>query len=115
MAYKDLREWMDRLESEGELCRIKVPVDWNLEIGGIVRENARKKGPALLFERIKGYARTRGRKLFAGGLGTQERVALLLGLPKESPARIMIGTMRERLRQPIKPVLVKGGPVKEHV
>lgn len=115
MAYKDLREWMDRLESEGELCRVKIPVDWNLEIGGIVRENARRKGPALLFERIKGYSKTRGKKLFAGGLGTQERVALLLGLPKESPARIMIGTVRERLRQPIKPVLVKDGPVKEHV
>nr|MBP8818913.1 UbiD family decarboxylase [Syntrophomonadaceae bacterium] len=32
MAYKDLREFIDRLEQEGELKRIDVEVDPELEI-----------------------------------------------------------------------------------
>ncbi len=35
MAFYSLREWIEKLESEGELNRIKAEVDWNLEIGGI--------------------------------------------------------------------------------
>ena len=38
MAYYDMREWIERLEKEGELARIHEEVDWDLEIGGIARE-----------------------------------------------------------------------------
>ena len=33
MASNDLREWIDILEKEGELSRVKAEVDWNLEAG----------------------------------------------------------------------------------
>ncbi len=34
---KDYREWLDLLESNGQLRRIKAEVDWNEEIGAITR------------------------------------------------------------------------------
>ncbi|MBI4187082.1 MAG: UbiD family decarboxylase, partial [Chloroflexi bacterium] len=37
MPFKDLREFISRLEKEGELERIPEEVDWNLEAGAIVR------------------------------------------------------------------------------
>jgi len=46
MAYRDLREWLSKLEKEGELAHIKTKVDWNEEIGGIVQEVMNKKGPS---------------------------------------------------------------------
>ena len=55
MAYKDLREWIETLESEGELARVKAKVDWDLEIGGITQRVFDEEGPALLFENIKGH------------------------------------------------------------
>lgn len=37
MAFKDLREYLDRLEEESELVRIREEVDWDLEAGAIIR------------------------------------------------------------------------------
>ena len=81
MAYRDLREFVRKLESEGELRRVKAEVDPVLEIAEVVQrlrrealrgENAPEKkpkdnagaahegptpaglGPALLFEKPKG-------------------------------------------------------------
>ena len=34
MAILDLSEWIDQLEKEGEVARVKEKVDWNLELGG---------------------------------------------------------------------------------
>jgi 4-hydroxy-3-polyprenylbenzoate decarboxylase len=55
MGFMDLRQWMQVLEKEGELRRITAEVDWDREIGAIARRVLEKKGPALLFEHIKGY------------------------------------------------------------
>ena len=57
MGFMDLRQWMQVLDKEGELRRITAEVDWDREIGAIARRVLEKKGPALLFENIKGYQR----------------------------------------------------------
>ncbi len=54
MAYKDLREFIARLEKAGELKRISAEVDPVLEITEITQRVTRAEGPALLFERPKG-------------------------------------------------------------
>jgi len=64
MKFMDLRQWIALLEKEGELRRITAEVDWNREIGAIARRVLEKKGPALLFESIKGYRSGRCSKLF---------------------------------------------------
>jgi 4-hydroxy-3-polyprenylbenzoate decarboxylase len=115
MAFRDLREWMVTLEGEGELARVKTKVDWNLEIGGITQEVFDKEGPALLFENIKDYDNTLCRKLFTGSLATYPRVALMLGLPKNTPYKDLIRIWRERSKKRVKPVIVSKGPVKENI
>ena len=66
---------MNLLEQQGELRRIKAEVDWDREIGAVTRRMLAKKGPALLFENIKGYRDGRCTKLFVSGLGSRWRSA----------------------------------------
>jgi len=112
---KDLRSWIDKLEAQGELKRIKAAVDWDGEIAEIRRRVLAERGPALLFENIKGYKNTWCRKLFVGGLSRTSRIALMLGLPKDAPRTDVLQLLRRRLREPIAPQPVTTGPVKENV
>jgi 4-hydroxy-3-polyprenylbenzoate decarboxylase len=50
MAYQDLRDFIARLEREGELKRIAVETDVDLEITEISDRVSKRGGPALLFE-----------------------------------------------------------------
>ena len=52
---KELRDFINRCEEEGELLRIKKEVDWHLELGTVAKLSEERKGPALLFENVKGY------------------------------------------------------------
>jgi UbiD family decarboxylase len=115
MAYKDLKEWIGTLEKEGELARIKTKVDWDREIGGITQEVFDKKGPALLFENIKDHENTLCTKFFTGSLAKYSRIALMMGLPKDTPPKEIIRTYMGRVNNPIKPVVVKTGPVKKNI
>jgi 4-hydroxy-3-polyprenylbenzoate decarboxylase len=54
LAYRDLRDFISRLDKEGELRRISVEVDPVLEITEITDRLSKSNGPALLFERPKG-------------------------------------------------------------
>ncbi len=86
MAYKDLREWIKRLDREGELKRVREEVDPILEIAEItdrVSKAGRKGGvkgyaaggPALLFERIKGYP---GARVLMNQFGSERRMRMAL-------------------------------------
>ena len=50
MAYRSLREFLDRLEGAGELVRVKERVDPVLEMAALADRAAKQGGPALLFE-----------------------------------------------------------------
>ncbi|MDP2646256.1 MAG: UbiD family decarboxylase [Desulfobacterales bacterium] len=115
MAYRDLREWIAKLESEGELIRITARVDWDLELAEISRRVLTRRGPALLFENIKDYGQTRCRKIMVNGIAKRSRVALMLGQPKNTPPQELIQIVRERFKHPVEPRRVDTGPVKENV
>ncbi len=51
MPYKNLKDFITRLESAGELKRIGAPVDVDLEITEITDRVSKAGGPALLFEK----------------------------------------------------------------
>jgi UbiD family decarboxylase len=53
MAYKDLREFLDVLKDKEMLKSVKRQVDANWEIGAIMRELFDRRGPAILFEKVK--------------------------------------------------------------
>ena len=55
MPYSSLEELVAHLEGLGELKRIRYPADPHLEISEITDRVVKSGGPALLFERPKGY------------------------------------------------------------
>ena len=112
MGFYSLREWIEQLEDEGELKRVKTEVDWNLEIGGILRKVCDTEGPALLFENIKDHKNTLCTRLFTGSLATFSRVAMMMGLPKDTPYEDLIKVWQERSKKRVKPVMVDDGPCK---
>ena len=115
MAFRDLRDWIAKLEQEGELKRVTAEVDWNREIGSVTRKTFDIGGPALLFENIKDYKDTRCRRLFTGGLGSYSRVAYMLDLPKNSSLKKITKITRERFDSIIKPIEINNGPLKENI
>ncbi len=75
MAYESLRDFIDDLEKRGLLVRVKEPVSTHLEMTEIGTRLIREKGPAVIFENVKGHSTPVLINLF----GTVERVALALG------------------------------------
>jgi UbiD family decarboxylase len=115
MTYPSLRDWIAKIDAVGELKHITAEVDWNLELGAIARRVVTQQGPALLFENIKDYHSTHGRRVFANGLGTRERTAMALGLPRETDYRGIVHFFKESFSCRLEPVIVTGGPVKQNV
>src|SRR6266571_604013 len=76
MAFQDLREFIAFLEKKGQLQRIKTPVKCELEITEITDRVSKAGGPALLFERVRGYDIPVVINLF----GSAERMSWALGV-----------------------------------
>ena len=98
MQYQDLREFIEALEAQGELIRIKAPVDANLEITEICRRTLDKQGPALLFENVNGATMP----VLANLFGTTKRVAMAMGQADLSALR-ELGKVLAQLKQPEPP------------
>ena len=57
MAFEDLRSFLDRLEREGELIRIKEELDPRYEVSALFRSlDQYNSAPAVLAENVKGYS-----------------------------------------------------------
>ncbi len=54
MAVEDIHDFINELEKNDELKRVKTEVDSNLEIAEIIRRQMYSNGPAILFENVKG-------------------------------------------------------------
>ena len=55
MPIEDIHQLISELEKHGELKRVKVEVDSELEIAEIMRREMYSDGPAILFENVKGF------------------------------------------------------------
>ena len=96
MKYKDLRDFISQLESQGELKRITAEVDPVLEMTEISDRVLREKGPALLFENPKGY----DTPVLANLFGTPERV----GMGESSVSALReVGKLLASLKEPSPP------------
>ncbi|MEW6143601.1 MAG: menaquinone biosynthesis decarboxylase [Thermodesulfobacteriota bacterium] len=73
--FYDLQEYIRYLEAIGDLVRVKAEVDPILEITEISSRVIKERGPALIFENVKGAAYPLAINLF----GSEERVELALG------------------------------------
>src|SRR5204863_3489249 len=114
-GFMDLRQWIALLEKQNELRRIRAEVDWDREIGAVSRRALERKGPALLFEAIKGYRSGRCTKVLTNALGERRRLALALGFPKDVGNAELVSYVMRKNRETIAPRVVATGPVKDVV
>jgi len=98
MKYKDLRDFIEQLEAQGELKRIQHEIDPHLEMTEICDRCLKAEGPALLFENPKGYNMPVLGNLF----GTPKRVALGMGADSVESLRD-IGKLLAMLKEPEPP------------
>ncbi len=110
-----MRSWLETLERAGQLTHVHALVDWDQEIGAIARINLSQHGPALVFDKIKDHENTRCTKFMTCGIGNKEQVALMLGLPPESSSKDIIHYLKDLYRNPVEPVTVPTGVVKDNI
>lgn len=113
MPFKGLREFIAKLETEGEVQPIADEVDCILEAGAILRKSAEAGLPAPFFQKIKGYPE--GYRLFGGGASKFSRMAIAMDMAPQTHPRDMMEEYLKRRQHPIKPVMVKNAPCKENV
>lgn len=77
MAYRDLQDFVSRLERQRELVRIQEPVSSKLEITEITDRVCKQLGPALLFENVQGHSMP----VLMNAFGSFRRMSLALDVP----------------------------------
>jgi len=75
MAINNMKEFIKKLDSEGELKRVYAQVDPILEIAEIADRMSKTQGPALLFENVKGSSFP----LIINAFGSFRRMKMALG------------------------------------
>lgn len=122
MAFRDMREFIQKLDDIGEVQKIEREVDWNLEMGAIIRRSYDLKAPAPFFLNVKDYPK--GYRGFGAPMGLsaqpgreRARVATALGLKPEASYQEIMDYYIGRKKNLIKPVRVSGSgaPCKENI
>lgn len=118
---KDLREYVRLLANIGELREIDEEVDWNLELGAVIRRCYDLKAPAPLFKKIKGIED--GFRVLGGSAGLSRndnvrlcRIAMSLGLSPHAGAHEIINTLATSIsKKGIPPKTVNAGACQENI
>jgi 4-hydroxy-3-polyprenylbenzoate decarboxylase len=118
MAYDDLRGWLSKVDSMGELKRIEV-ADWDLEMACFADPKVSGDLTSVfLFDKIKGYPS--GYRVVYPRLTTLRQTALTFDLPEGSQMEL-VEVLRQRWPQweaslnEFPPKVVESGPVMENV
>ena len=98
----DLRSYIAALEAHGQLHRVKTEVDWKYELCHVSKVNEEQKGPALLYENVKGY----DIPVFTSAFTTPQRLAIALEQdPSLSMSQLSKKWMELTTKQMVKPRL----------
>lgn len=76
MAYADLKAFIETLREHGELLEINEPVSAELEISAFADRAVKARGPALVFNNVRGY----DTPVLINAFGSMKRMALALEL-----------------------------------
>jgi 4-hydroxy-3-polyprenylbenzoate decarboxylase len=102
MPYRSLRDFMERLEREGGLVRVKAPVSPHLEMTEIQTRLLAEGGPAVLFENVLGPGGQRyDMPVLVNLFGTIARVAA--GMERRPDQLRELGETLAFLKQPEPP------------
>jgi len=119
MQYKDLREFLARVDAMGELKTISG-LHWDKEMGALTEMVYREKptdSPALLFNQIPGYPEKF--QCLYGMLASVRRFGLAMGLdvPEGASRMDFLAAYRAKMKKmtPIAPEVVDAGPVMENI
>lgn len=107
MPDRSLRTFIEQLERKGDLLRITEEVDPMFEISGVLKILDEQAGPAVMFDRPKGYSV----RAVGNLIGKRERLALAMGIQEKE----LIEEYLRRKEHPVPAKLVTEGPVKETV
>ena len=115
MANKDLRDWIEELEANGQLQHVSG-ADHHEEIGAIVDIHMHKMtNPAVMFDDIPGFEK--GTRVLANILTSVPRINIALGKPVDTTEIELVNYWRDYMKdQPVhEPIEVNGGPLVENV
>ena len=111
--FDDFRSFIDELNNIGDIVKI-TGADWNLEIGALSELSALRRGPALLFDEVKGYPK--GYRIASNVIMTPSRQKLAFGFPEGLSDLEIVRQWRGKFNQykPVPPIEVKTGPIMEN-
>jgi 2,5-furandicarboxylate decarboxylase 1 len=92
-AHRTLRDFIQVLRDEGELLSLSKPFDPKYEISAIISELGKRKAPAILFEKPKGFQISVIGNLF----GTIRRLSLALGMEEDRLLEDVISRLDKRI------------------
>ena len=113
----DLRAWIEKARDQGQLRDVEG-ADPRLEVGAITELNAKRRGPALLFDNFPGYRP--GFRVLTGAMLNSSTLGLTLGITDKLDTMTLTDRVAEKLRAidaqaPQYPVeFVGDGPVMEN-
>ncbi len=110
-AYRDLREFLDLLDQEGQLVRVPGPVMPEPDLGAIGRAAPDlESGPAVLVEKVVGYRQP----VVLNVQGSWANHALMLGMAKDASIKEQFFELdRKWSDYPVHPTWVDRAPVKQ--
>lgn len=100
-----LRDFLKRMEAEGEVLHIKDKVSPKFEMAALMKTF--DKGPIILFENVKKSST----KVVANVCATRERICKALNISRER----LYNRLVEAWKNPTTPKIVEDGPVKDVV
>ena len=118
IGYNDAREWIDQARNIGEL-KVLEGIDPNLEVGTIVQIDAKNEGPAILFNKLKGYRD--GFRILTNFMANIKLFNLSFGLPIENNIKESVEALKVKAREwtgkakDFSSSVVTSGPILENV
>jgi phenylphosphate carboxylase alpha subunit len=118
MAYsypKDNREFIKMLKASGDMVTVEQEVDWDLEMGAIVRRVCEQQLPSPYFKKITDYPQF---EAFGAPMATYRRLAIGMGIdPKSTIPEVAAEYVKRTKEKPIPPVVLdrKDAPCKENI
>jgi UbiD family decarboxylase len=114
MGYRDLREFLDKLEEEGQLVHYNEPIIPEPDIRAVcgAASEIGDRAPAVMMNNVVGY---KGRRLAVNVHGSWANHALMLGMPKNATIKEQFAEMCKRWHEPGEVKWVTKAPCQEVV
>jgi len=105
--FEDLRHFIEYLKKEGEVMVVDEELSPRFEIAAAIKLIAEQDSSVAFFNKVKGYSGS----IVGNLLGAKKRLAMAMDIKETDLAESYL----KRRNNPIKPIVVDNGPVKENI